>query len=197
MGAAGINDQRVAVGVNTLMQLRPCRNGLPVAFVVRGLLMQPDHRAALDFLHRIVHASGQNYTVGGPDTAPGFECSASKVVRYWPYPNSKFTYHTNHPRTNDDFSRRWLQMSQKAEKSPFEMVDCPRLVTCGEHLHVAAQPDVAAIKRLLASRDKSPSVRNANTYCCIVMVLGKQPELQMTAGGGDTGTFETFGFSGR
>src|SRR5204862_7422542 len=67
VAAAGMNSARVAITCNTLLQLRPCRAGLPVAFVVRGVLMQKDQAAALAFLQGVPHASGQNYIVAGPD----------------------------------------------------------------------------------------------------------------------------------
>ena len=82
LGANGMNSKRVAVGVNTVLQIRACRDGLPVTFVVRGLLEQVDQASAVAFLERVRHASGQAYTVGGPDSVQGFECSAGKVVRF-------------------------------------------------------------------------------------------------------------------
>src|SRR5262249_55706534 len=62
----GMNSRSVGVCVNTLLQLRPRRSGLPVAFVVRGLLERKTVEEAIAFLGDIEHASGQNYIVGGP-----------------------------------------------------------------------------------------------------------------------------------
>ncbi len=66
VGANGLNSRRVGVTVNTILQLRASRTGLPVAFVVRGILACESHAAALEFVRTIEHASGQNYIVGGP-----------------------------------------------------------------------------------------------------------------------------------
>jgi hypothetical protein len=196
VGAAGMNNARVAVACNTLLQLRPCRDGLPVAFVVRGLLAQGDHASALAFLQRIVHASGQNYTVGGPLQAPGFECSAGKVVRCEPWPGAPFTFHTNNPFANDDFAAGYAERVRKAGADPFVGVSpCPRLQACRAALPQDARPDVAAVKALLASRASAPSICNDGTYASFVMVLGERPELQIAPGQPDRTPYEVLHFS--
>ena len=58
----GVNNRPVGVAVNTLPQLAHSRDGLPVAFVIRGLLEQKSQEEAVSFLHNVKHASGQNYT---------------------------------------------------------------------------------------------------------------------------------------
>lgn len=192
---AGMNSVPVAAAMNTLLQLRPSRDGLPVAFVVRGLLAQPDHAAALAFLQRIKHASGQNYTVGGPDTAPGFECSAGKVVQYVPYPGARFTWHTNHPLVNDDFAASLVERARARGVEPFAaMRPCPRFAVCKQHLPEGGTPDVAGVKALLACRDGAPSVCNDSTYACIVMLLGKQPEMHVSKGASDKAPFRVVRF---
>jgi hypothetical protein len=196
VGAAGMNSARVAVACNTLLQLRPCRDGLPVAFVVRGLLAQSDHAQALAFLQRVVHASGQNYTVGGPLQAPGFECSAGKVVRCEPWPGAPFTFHTNNPFANDDFAAGYAERARKAGADPFVGVRaCPRLQACRAALPLGAHPDVAAVKALLASRAGAPSICNDGTYASFVMVLGERPELQIAPGQPDRTPYEVLHFA--
>jgi hypothetical protein len=188
-----MSSARVAITCNTLLQLRPCRDGLPVAFVVRGVLMQKDHAAALAFLHQVPHASGQNYVVAGPDTAPGFECSAGKVVRYQPHAGAPFTFHTNNPLANDDFSDAWRARVAKTGCDPFVGErPCPRLQQCQRACGAAARPDVAAVKALLASRDGTPSVNNAMTFASFVMVLGERPEMQIAAGRPDLAPWAVF-----
>ncbi len=195
VAAAGMNSARVAVAVNTLLQLRPCRDGLPVAFVVRGLLAQPDHGSALAFLQRVAHASGQNYTVGGPATAPGFECSAGKVVQYVPYPEATFTWHTNHPVVNDDFVPGFRERARAAGVDPFVgQRPCPRFAVCQQHLPAGGRPDVAAVKALLASRAGAPSVCNDSTYVCFVALLGEVPELHICKGSSDRAAFTVLRF---
>jgi hypothetical protein len=196
VAAAGMNSARVAITCNTLLQLRPCRDGLPVAFVVRGVLMQKDQAAALAFLQGVKHASGQNYIVAGPDTAPGFECSAGKVVRWQPWPGAPFTFHTNNPLCNDDFADGYKARVAKSGCDPFVGErPCPRLGQCRKAFGADARPDVAAVKALLASREGAPPVNNATTFASFVMVLGERPELQIAAGRPDVVPFEVFHFA--
>jgi hypothetical protein len=75
-------------------------DGLPVAFVLRGLLERRSLAGAEAFLRAVPHASGQHYAVGCREDVAGFECSAGGVVasnggtdRFW---------HTNHPLASRD-----------------------------------------------------------------------------------------------
>jgi isopenicillin-N N-acyltransferase like protein len=61
IGLTGLNSRPVGICCNTLSQLNYAPDGLPVAFIVRGVLEQPDLDAAEKFLRSIRHASGQNY----------------------------------------------------------------------------------------------------------------------------------------
>ncbi|HLQ37853.1 MAG TPA: C45 family peptidase, partial [Planctomycetota bacterium] len=196
VGANGINDHRVAVCVNTVLQIRACRDGLPVAFVVRGLLEQPDHAAALAFLQQVPHASGQAYTVGGPDTAPCFECSAGRKVRFEPFADAHRTWHTNHPLVSDDWSEIWLAHLAGTGKQPGELpFVCPRFATAAEQLREGAAVDVDKVKALLASKAPAGPICNPGTYVCTVMVLGAAPELHIAPGPPDRTPFQTLTFA--
>jgi len=102
IATTGINNSPVGVCVNALLDLDQRIDGLPVAFVVRGALEQKSYGDAVNFLHNIKHASGQNYIIGGPEEVASFECSADKVSRFIPYEGAKRVYHTNHAMVNDD-----------------------------------------------------------------------------------------------
>ena len=60
----GMNSAAVGVCVNTLMQLKASSEGLPVAFVIRGILALTDKDKVLKFIKETKHASGQNYIIG-------------------------------------------------------------------------------------------------------------------------------------
>src|SRR5690606_2266229 len=64
IGLTGMNHRGVGVCVNTLMPLRADTDGLPVAFMVRGLLACDSPEDALSFIQQTPHASGQNYILG-------------------------------------------------------------------------------------------------------------------------------------
>ena len=98
----GLNSKSIGVCVNTLLQLNQRLDGMPVAFIIRGILEQERFNDALRFVNTVKHASGQNYTIGGPEEIIAFECSANKVSRFIPYKSATRVYHTNHPLVNDD-----------------------------------------------------------------------------------------------
>ena len=96
IGFNGINSKGVGVAANTLTELGSSRGGLPVAFVVRGVLETVGFNEARSFLRTIRHASGQNYTLGGDGRVACFESSGSEVVQIDPPKAGSFVYHTNH-----------------------------------------------------------------------------------------------------
>ena len=99
----GINSKSIGICVNTLMELNASTDGLPVAFVIRGVLAKQDGADALKFLTTVKHASGQNYILGLKDSVYDFEASAGKVVRFIPNAtNHGLVYHTNHAIANND-----------------------------------------------------------------------------------------------
>jgi hypothetical protein len=110
----GMNNHGIGQVVNALLQLNHRPDGLPVAFVNRGILEQTTQEDAVKFLHDIKHASGQNYIIGGKQKASAHECSANKVSRFEPHKDATRLYHTNHPIANDD------QDPGKAAKRPEE-----------------------------------------------------------------------------
>ena len=100
IGLTGCNSDGLGVCVNTLSMLSHSADGLPVAFVLRGLLERRSLAGAEAFLRAVAHASGQHYAVAGHGEVAGFECSAGGIVasdggdgRFW---------HTNHPLASRD-----------------------------------------------------------------------------------------------
>jgi hypothetical protein len=100
IAAMGVNSHGVGVCCNTVSQIASSRDGLPVGCVVRKILQQKTRVDATLFIQSVRHASGQNYTIGGPDGITSLECSANKVSEFRPSPHRVF--HTNHPLVNDE-----------------------------------------------------------------------------------------------
>jgi len=98
----GMNNRPIGVCVNTISQLNYSTDGLPVAYVIRGLLEKNTFEEAVSFIKEIKHASGQNYIIGGKEEVFDFECSAHSVSRFIPYEGANRVYHTNHPLVNED-----------------------------------------------------------------------------------------------
>jgi len=72
IAANGINSHSVAVVVNAVQQLDNSRDGLPVAFVIRGILQQKSYKEAVKFVQTVQHGAPQNYMIGGPDDVGSF-----------------------------------------------------------------------------------------------------------------------------
>jgi len=102
IGMNGLNNRGVGVCVNALLQLDHRVDGLPVAFVVRGILEQESFGKAIGFVQGIDHASGQSYTIGSSGEIATFECSAHKKARCTPSVGATRLCHTNHPLASDD-----------------------------------------------------------------------------------------------
>jgi len=194
IGANGMNGGPVAVAVNTLMQLSASRDGLPVAFVVRGLLARTGERAVLDFLTSVRHASGQNYIVGVGDSVYDFEASASQVVRFQPMPGGSPVYHTNHPLANRDlkpwYARRLDGDSSFVRYGSLDLRLGAKDADLGE----------AGIEEVLRSKDSeaNPVCRplregaSTFTFASVLMTLGARPTLQATYGPPDRSDYTTF-----
>ena len=196
----GINSKGVGITANTLAQLAHNRDGLPVAFVVRGVLQRTTFAEVEAFLMGVHHASGQNYTVGGSGRVAYFEASADKVVEV--SNNGRFIYHTNHPLANDDYS-------EEGEKEMYKPDFADNTRTRYEALkkRLAADPGkniIDLIKESLRSHDseKYPVCRRFKdaggtfTYSSTIMVLsGLDPYLIATPGPPDEQEYSTFQFA--
>ena len=192
----GMNRHAVAINCNTLLQLKPSQDGLPVAFVVRGVLRQKSFQDAVRFVESIRHASGQNYMLGGIDDAGSFECSANQVVRFRE-PAAR-AWHTDHPLANDDFTSDFVAAIEKQGRNAFEGTrHCNRLASLVKRLeHVESPVGLELIQATLRSRDVPyDSVNNAWTYGCTIMVLSEEPQLYLAPGRPHETKFELLQFA--
>jgi isopenicillin-N N-acyltransferase like protein len=204
VGANGMNNHGIGICANTLAQLSHGRDGLPVACIIRGVLQQKTFEAAVDFLHQIKHASGQNYLIGGPQKVASFECSHGRVTRFGPAEGSDIVWHTNHPLANDDYDvkyRQYLEKHKDAGKKPSSTTarfDCltTRLKQNGSTI------DLESIKAILKSHDSGefPICRplktqsGVYTFGSMIMVLSDKPELHIAPGPPDVVPYQTLSF---
>ena len=196
IAANGMNRAPVAVAVNTLMQLRASRDGLPVAFVIRGLLVRTSEREVLGFLKDVKHASGQNYIVGIGDRVFDFEASANGVVRYQLVPGGSPVFHTNHPLANKDL-KSWYTLRLAGDSSVVRFASLD--LRLGQK-----ESDVSerAVKTTLRSRDSAlnPVCRSLGqggagfTFGSVVMTLSKHPTMQVTVGPPDASEYVSYSF---
>ena len=200
VGVNGVNDRSVAVACNTLLQLSASTDGLPVAFVVRGVLASASGDEALKFVRGVRHASGQNYIIGAGDRVYDLEASAGKVVEFKPFPDGRLVYHTNHPLINDDL-KPWALMDELSLANTKT-----RLAAVRDRLGSdAAAVDEDAIRAILRSKDspRHPVCRtlrtgsSAFTFGATIMTLSGTPALDVTMGPPDTNAFVHLGFGGK
>lgn len=190
IGANGMNNHQVGLCVNTVSQLAPCRDGLPVACVVRGVLAQRSAAEAVAFLRGIKHASGQNYVVGGPSGVWDLECSAHQATPYQPGTPAGLVWHTNHPLANDDYTTAYRDFLAKKNVERAAISTYVRLETLNARLRSETQIDSDGIKALLSSAGSGPfpvcrplkGRDDVFTFASTVMVLGPNPELWIAPG---------------
>lgn len=186
IGITGMSDAPVSINCNILMQLDYAPEGLPVSFIVRGVLKQNNFAEARDFLHRIPHASGQNYLIGGEDEVGSFECSATAIAEFRPFAEAPFTYHTNHPLVNESFSIRYLEILEEHDVSLEEaMTFCQRLPSFRQRFDsTTVDFGISEIKEVLSSRDHDGAdvLSNSLTYASVVYVLSAKPVLYIAPG---------------
>ena len=204
IGANGMNNKAVGICCNTLSQLAHCRDGLPVNCVIRGVLEQRTQDDAIAFLHRIKHASGQNYIVGGRERAACFECSAGKVCSFQPADRKDVVWHTNHPLVNNDYNaahRAYLAKNKKPKPGSSTV----RLQCVEQRLSKTPTPwGIDVFKATLSSHDSaqfpicvSRGRGDVITFASTVMVLGEPPELHIAPGPPDVTAYETLSFDKR
>jgi len=194
LGAIGANSRSVGMCENTLISLKHAVDGLPVTFVSRGILNQSTLEDAVSFVHRVKHASGQNYIIGSPDGIVDYECSANKVRRYLPGDEESPVCHTNHPFINED------QYPQ--EKQPENSM--ARFASVETSLKISPAPiTVETIQKALSSHDSEPHAvcvhpedgKGGITANCVVYELGNKVRVHYTAGPPCSTEFKTLELS--
>lgn len=108
VGLTGVNRRGLGVCVNALQVLRHSTRGLPVAFVVRGLLGCSGLGEAVRLVSTLPHASGQHYLLADATRAASFECSAGGAVACEPLEDGFFA-HTNHPLASEDLDEEEMR----------------------------------------------------------------------------------------
>lgn len=167
LGLDGINSKALGVTCNSLEPHSIKWTGLPVPFVVRGVLQQQSYTTAVDFLHTMDHANGQNYIIGGPERARCFECSTLEVNEFVPQETQALTYHTNHYLVNapEHYCSRLRSLQAELTKRQYEI----------------AVKDIQAILSLNKWEGGRP-ICNPFTYGSLIMILSEAPELLIAPG---------------
>jgi predicted choloylglycine hydrolase len=186
IGITGMNNKSVSINCNTLMQLDYAKEGLPVSFIVRGVLSKNTQDEALNFIKEVNHASGQNYIIGGSEKVYSLECSANKVAEFRPFENSIFTYHTNHPMSNTDYSNKYLTQLKTNNRTIQEgLYECQRIKSFQQRFtENTTNIEIEDIKDVLSSRDHEGTdvVSNNSTYASVIYELSEIPKFIIAPG---------------
>src|SRR2546430_16054550 len=205
IAANGMNSRSIGICANTLSQLRHCRDGLPVACIIRGTLERTTLNDAIQFLKQVKHACGQNYILGGGGRVCDFECSAGKVVSFAPTSDTGVVYHTNHPLANDDYDAEYADSLKKTHPAKRVKGNSEiRFQTLENRLkNLQNGIDVSSIESTLRSHDsrEHPICRPvkeksaAFTFGSTIMKLSDKPEFLVAPGPPDINPYRTFNFS--
>lgn len=203
---AGINSRGLAIACNTLAQLDYARDGLAEDLVVRGFLTQPDLDAGLRFMRGIKHASGQNYTLGGPDgRVINLECSARSVQEFRLPGSPGYVFHTNHPLASRDTAcfDALTQGLPPAQTEPlFFNTSRARFAALESFLSKAPLPLTAKTCQEALSLHDGPVCRHGEiegrtdhfTLASLVMECGDSPRLHIAGGPPCETVWQTFTF---
>jgi hypothetical protein len=99
IGLTGCNSAGMAVVVNNLDVLPASPTGLPVAFVLRGLLERETRQDAVAFAREVPHATGQHYGIADPTGLSSVEGWGAGVAVV--DDAGARLLHTNHPLLTD------------------------------------------------------------------------------------------------
>jgi isopenicillin-N N-acyltransferase like protein len=203
IGLNGMNNRSLGICCNTLNQLVPCADGLPVACVVRGVLQQQTEEAALKFLRTVKHASGQNYVLGCPAKVYDLECSAGKVKSFAPNTWPEGVWHTNHPLCNDDYTPKHRELIEKRASENAPDNSAARLQSLRRHLTQDAQTGrLELIRSALAATDSAQhpvcvpyrNKKDSFTFASTIMILSDKPEFHVSPGPANVYPYQTHSF---
>jgi isopenicillin-N N-acyltransferase-like protein len=201
----GMNAVGIGLCMNTIMELQASADGLPVAFVIRGVLSKKSGNVALEFLKKVKHASGQNYILGIVDSVYDFEASSNQVTRFLPKDgDNSIVYHTNHALANNDVKAWYKDYHQQVLTNAAQKKNTTiRFAALQQHLNKnTSDISVDVIKTTLRSKDdaKNPVCRAfaengfGFTFSSVLFTLGGKRSIQLTNGSPDQSDYKEFFF---
>jgi hypothetical protein len=172
-GYIGINglNENISVTENSLTNLKSALNGLPVAFVSRGILERKTFDDAVSFIKTIKHASGQNYIIVSRTNIISLECATDLITEYWPDSSKHFTFHGNNPLTNNSYHPFYNNHLKNLYGSIPERISISDRKIDSVKLYLTKNETINAemIKHILS---KEP-IYNRNTFASTIMEINE------------------------
>jgi len=202
----GMNEYGIGVNANTLMELQSSSDGLPVAYVIRGILEKQNNEEVLSFINSIKFASGQNYVIGIQDSIYDFETSAIQITRFYPKKEQNgIVYHTNHALVNHNVKPWYQNYHNKVIAGETKDLNSEtRFSTLERRLAIPFEEiSQDLIKSTLRSKDneKHPICRTYKegggifTFGSVVYTLTGKCSVQVTKGSPDQAEYKEHFFS--
>jgi len=217
IAAFGVNNRGVGVCLNSMPILSYAREGLPVAYVIRGILAAPTREDATSFVSSVDHASPQNYLIGDPEKVVDLECSSGEVESLSDNGAAGVVFHTNHPLENGDYSSQYLAVlleREQGQKTDERLHDAirhleadsgTRLASLERELGALPAEAVTAdrIREILSSHDSAEhpicmdlgDEEKMASIVSTVMELSDEPRFHVAFGPPDVTPYTTYTFS--
>lgn len=197
IGLNGLNACGLGISCNTLAQLKPSIDGLPVAFIVRSVLSKSTIDEAEAFLREIKHASGQNYILSSKDDIRCFECSGNQVKAIPIDPLSGGVFHTNHPLISDNFGSASELCQPRQYNSEARLQSISNRLGAGSNALRDIKNALAAhddrdnpVSRVITPSNQDTSIGYTAAAC--IYEFGEQPRFHLASGPPCQTSFKVF-----
>jgi isopenicillin-N N-acyltransferase-like protein len=196
VGLCGLNSCGVGITCNGISMLNHTNTGMPVAFIVRLILEQNSEQQAYSCIENVPIAIPQCFTIGGPQMARCYECSANTREVFYPFDDKNITLHTNFSISNRDFNQKFIELLKEYGKTVDDPYFCPRFFTAYDMIiGYDYKLNLHNIKAILSSTESDlETISNENTFGCLIMELSESPILHIAPGKPDETEFITLKF---
>ncbi|MCF8233731.1 MAG: C45 family peptidase [Bacteroidales bacterium] len=184
IGLDGMNSKGIGIAFNGISMLSHSREGLPVSFIVRGVLDCTSEAAAYRYIEQVPIGVPQCFTIGGPKEARCYECSPNEKQIFYPFDEKNISFHTNFSLANRDFNQYYIDLLAEYGRTVDDPYFCPRYFLLYDKIEECdRQLNAVMIKELLSlTVPEIHPISNNNTYGCLVMGLSEHPVLHIAAG---------------
>ncbi len=186
----GLNDSSVGCTINIMpSRLSGELDGLPMPYVVRGILARPTRSEAVEFVKHVgKYAGPMDYIIGDPTGVTVAETGKDHFKLFDSYKGENYVPHTNHP----------LDMTAdmkpgEASKSPERLAKLIELISGRtDRIDVAETRKIFRTRPLLKNYETDPTFPTLESI--IIELDADNPRLQIAPGPPDRYKYQMFDF---